>query len=269
MGELSSENRQNGKITIMEWNIRHGGSTGRLPSIIKTIREHNPDILVLTEFRRNTCELILRAALTDMEYDFQIVSDVPEKTNGIFVASKLEMRQESDPITMHRLLPIYFPTLDLHLLAAHIPGAGDKWDKRECWDRVLDYATRHGDKRTMIIGDFNTGLAEDAEGTPFAIPEKMQELRDIGYVDAWRSLHRLERGYTWWSTAGNGFRLDYSYLSPPLSSKLSDAHHSHRERLEGYSDHSSIIIVIGASGHAREDSTSHNRAIVIKDGAAK
>ncbi len=247
MGELSSENRHNENITIMEWNIRHGGSTGRLPSIIKTILDHNPDVLVLTEFRRNTCELILRAALSDMGYAFQIVSDVPEKTNGILVASKMDMQQEADPITMHRLLPLQFPSVDLHLLAAHIPGAGDKWDKRECWDRVLDYASRHGDRRTMIIGDFNTGLTEDAEGTPFALPEKMQELRSIGYVDAWRSLHRLERGYTWWSTAGNGFRLDYAYLSPSLASHLSDARHSHRERLEGYSDHSSIIITLSCA----------------------
>ncbi len=230
----------------MEWNIRHGGSTGRLPSIIKTIRDHNPDILVLTEFRRNTCELILRAALSDAGYGFQIVSDVPEKTNGIFVASKIDMQQEADPITMHRLLPIYFPSIDLHLLGAHIPGSGDKWDKRECWDRVLDYAKRHEDNRTMIIGDFNTGLPEDAEGAPFALPEKMEELRSIGYTDAWRSLHRLERGYTWWSTAGNGFRLDYAYLSPTLTLQLSAARHSHRERLEKYSDHSSIIIVIGS-----------------------
>jgi exonuclease III len=256
MGSATFPNRQNGKITIMEWNIRHGGSTGRLPSIIKTIREHNPDILVLTEFRRNTCELILRSALTDMGYEFQVVSDVPEKTNGILVAAKMEMQQETDPVTMHRLLPMYVPLLDLHLLGAHIPGSGDKWDKRECWDRVLDYAKRHGDKRTMIIGDFNTGLPEDAEGTPFALPEKMQELRDSSYIDAWRSLHRLERGYTWWSTAGNGFRLDYAYLSPPLASMLSDARHSHRERLEGYSDHSSLLVVIGATGAARKTAES-------------
>lgn len=256
MGAATSPNRQSKNITIMEWNIRHGGSAGRLPSIIKTIREHDPDILVLTEFRRNPCELILRTALTDAGYDFQIVSDVPEKTNGILVASKIEMRQEADPITMHRLLPMYVPSLDLYLLAVHIPGSGDKWNKRECWDRVLDYAKRHGDNRTMIIGDFNTGLSEDAEGTPFALPEKMQELRDIGYVDAWRSLHRLERGYTWWSTAGNGFRLDYAYLSRPLASMLSDARHSHRERLEGYSDHSSLLVVIGAAGAVRKTAES-------------
>lgn len=247
MNALNLKYRHNESITIMEWNIRHGGSTERFPSIIKTIREHDPDILVLTEFRRNTCELILRAALTDAGYGFQIVSDIPEKTNGILVASKMKMRQETDLITMHRLLPIYFPSINLHLLAAHIPGSGDKWNKRECWDRVLDYASRHQGKRTMIIGDFNTGLPEDAEGSQFALPEKMQELRDIGYIDAWRSLHRLERGYTWWSTAGNGFRLDYAYLSPTLATELIDAHHSQEERLLRASDHASIVITIQAT----------------------
>ena len=247
MGADTSPNRQSEKITIMEWNIRHGGSTGRLSGIIDSIRHHDPDILVLTEFRKNSLEPELRSALDKMGYVYQIASDIPERVNGIFVASKVNALLEPDPIAMHRLLPIYFPSLDLHLLGTHIPGSGDKWDKRECWDRVLDYASRRLDQQVVIIGDFNTGLPEDAEGTPFALPEKMRELAKIGYIDAWRAVHGAKREYTWWSTARNGFRLDYAYLSPSLASQLLDARHSHRERLEGFSDHSSITVVIGAT----------------------
>ncbi len=104
----------------------------------------------------------------------------------------------------------------------------------------------------MIIGDFNTGLPEDAEGSPFALPEKTQELLDSGYIDAWRLLHRLEHGYTWWSTAGNGFRLDYAYLSPSLATQLIDAYHSQEERLLRVSDHACIIITIQATNRAQE-----------------
>jgi exodeoxyribonuclease-3 len=36
------------------------------------------------------------------------------------------------------------------------------------------------------VGDFNTGLPIEAEGTPFVYSEKMAELQDIGWIDVWR-----------------------------------------------------------------------------------
>lgn len=255
MGEISSENRQNEKVTIMEWNIRHGGSRERLNGIIETVRHHNPDILVLTEFRKNPVEPQLRLSLEEMGYVHQIASDIPERVNGILVVSKIKMKSEVDPICMHRLLPVRFPSLDLHLLALHIPGSGDKWDKRECWDRVIDYAKRHNEERVVLIGDYNTGLTIDAEGAPFTLGEKMRELQSVGFIDGWRSRNSDAKGYTWWSTAKNGFRLDYAYLSPPLASELLEIWHSHEERMQGFSDHSSIIIVIRAINNCAEKAT--------------
>ena len=244
MDPAASPDRHSKHITIMEWNIRHGGSRDRLPGIIGSLCVANPDIVILTEFRRNACEAPLRNALLTLGYVHQFCSDIPEKTNGIFVAAKSDLQQETDPVAMHRLLPLYLPSFDLHLLGTHIPGAGDKWDKRECWDKVLDYAKRHREERVVIIGDFNTGLPEDAEGSPFALPEKMRELRSIGYADAWRVLHPNGQEYTWWSTAKNGFRLDYAYLSPSLTSHLLSASHCQEGRLSGFSDHASILITL-------------------------
>lgn len=244
MDPAASPDRRSEHITIMEWNIRHGGSRDRLPGIIDTIRRHQPDLLILTEFRCNACESFLRAALKDLGYEHQIASDVPEKTNGIFIAAKTGLQLEEDPAAMHRLLPLHVPSLDLHLLGTHIPGSGDKWDKRGIWNRVLDYARRHREERVVMIGDFNTGLPEDAEGAPFALPEKMRELQSIGYADAWRSLHPSEREYTWWSSAKNGFRLDYAYISPSLTSHLLSASHCQEGRLSGFSDHASVLITL-------------------------
>lgn len=244
MGSVASTNRQNENFTIMEWNIRHGGSMGRLSGIIDAIRNRDPDILILTEFRCNRCEEPLRRALMEMGYSSLHTSDVPERTNGILVASKVAMEVEDDPVAMHRLLPIRIPSLDMTMLALHIPGINDKWGKAAIWDRVLDYAQRHRKQKTLLIGDFNTGLADDAEGSPFALPEKMRKLLSIGYVDAWRSVHGDKREYTWWSTAGNGFRLDYAFLSPSLSTELVSAEHSQEERLSGSSDHASIVVNI-------------------------
>jgi hypothetical protein len=46
-----SKNEEN-KISmkLIEWNIRHGGSK-RIPGIIESLAHHNPDIVILTEYR--------------------------------------------------------------------------------------------------------------------------------------------------------------------------------------------------------------------------
>lgn len=230
----------------------------RLPGIIRTIEEANPDIIVITEFRRNDCEESLRDALRNIGLRHQICSEIPAKVNGIFVAAKIPLGIEDDPIAMHRLLPLYLPSLDLHLLGTHVPGMNDKWGKADIWDRVLDYALRHRDRRTLLIGDFNTGLAPDAEGAPFALPEKMERLIEMGYVDAWRSLHPDAREYTWWSTAGNGFRLDYAFLSPDCVPHLLTAFHNQDARTSGDSDHAPMTVALSVFRERGETSPGCN-----------
>ena len=95
------------------------------------------------------------------------------------------------------------------------------------------------------MGDFNTGLPVDAEGTPFVYSEKMAELLDIGWIDTWRQRNPDGREYTWYSNANKGFRLDYAFASPKMIGAVKGVSHSHREREEGISDHSMLAVSIG------------------------
>ena len=79
------------------------------------------------------------------------------------------------------------------------------------------YARDLRDERALIVGDFNTGLPIDAEGTPFVYSEKMAELLDIGWIDAWRQRNPEGKEYTWYSNANKGFRLDYAFASPKMN----------------------------------------------------
>ncbi len=134
------------------------------------------------------------------------------------------------------------------MLAVHIPASTDKDGKNRkgrLWDEVIGFAQRHRDERVVLLGDFNTGLNEDAEGTPFAFSDRIRILRLEKYVDAWRSLNPKRREYTWYSnppkgSKSNGFRLDYIFASRSIGGGILHAEHDHSVRLERLSDHSIV-----------------------------
>src|SRR3990172_3910315 len=170
------------KMKIMTWNIKHGGSKGKLKDILLNIIEHNADIVVLTEYRVENGKEISQS-LRDRGWNYQLSSNPPLKTNGIFIASKREICNTA---------------IDYKL-----PEASHRW---------LD----------VIL--------------------KGVELNELGWTDAWRFKNTSLREYTWYSKAGNGFRLDYAYLSPKLKNGLINVFHSHQERIRELSDHSSLRI---------------------------
>ncbi|MCV7102667.1 endonuclease/exonuclease/phosphatase family protein [Mycobacterium palustre] len=155
----------------------------------------------------------------------------------------------------------------------HIPGTPDnKFEsgygisgakrKQLLWERAVEYAAAHEDRRVIIMGDFNTGFRIDTEGEMFRLSRYMTSLIDIGFVDTWRYLHRNVRDYTWYSkrknkgTANsedlNGFRLDYIFVSPALRHSIAKATILHQPRTAGVSDHASVLAEINMSEESRD-----------------
>ena len=229
-------------MKICAWNIRQGGST-RIKNIVETIFEHDADIVILTEFRIAKGNLI-QSALLEKGWHYQITSNPEPKTNGIMIASKLPFEYEETivPSVKQRWLEVKMKENGVTLLAVHVPTSGDKWDKRQFWDDVISFAEKRKNDMAIITGDFNTGLPEDAEGTPFVGSEYITLLKQMGWVDAWRLINGVKKEYTWYSNVGNGFRLDYSFITQDIAKKVSDVYHSHSEREMRYSDHSSLTV---------------------------
>jgi len=75
----------------------------------------------------------------------------------------------------------------------------------------------------------------------------MEKLNKAGWIDSWRYLNPRKKEFTWYSNVKNGFRLDYAYLSPALKQYLLQVNHSHQERIDKLSDHSSLIIELDIS----------------------
>lgn len=235
-------------MKIMTWNILRGGSN-RLTEILGTIQDHNPDILVLTEYHVGKK---LDTKLKELGWNFQYDSEPGENINGILIASKEPIIKCSNALydinLPERWLEVTLPHRGLSVLGVYVPDARkDEKDTRKkaaFLESVLKFAAERINTQSIILGDFNTGLKVDAEGTPFVRAEYLNQLSKIGWIDCWRLRYPNAREFTWYSHARNGFRLDYCYATPMVNTHIDTATYSHKERLESVSDHSSLILDI-------------------------
>ncbi|WP_255258091.1 endonuclease/exonuclease/phosphatase family protein [Bacillus sp. AFS018417] len=234
-------------MKILSWNIQQGGSDKRIPQIAEQLNKHAPDVLIVTEYWEGPKGERLQALLREAGYTYMKTSGGQLKQNSILVASLHSFEVVSSfykrETNKERWLEIKLDKQNLHVLAVHIPTSNNKpQEKLDFWKEVNTFAREHSNTKSIIIGDYNTGLPEDAQGTPFYGTEYMKELIDLGWTDAWRHTHGSFAGYSWYSPKGNGFRLDHAFVSPTLKDAILETYFSHRERLLGYSDHSVLVM---------------------------
>lgn len=246
-------------LRLLTWNIQSGGGS-RISAIVDEIFRLDPDIVGLTEVRYGNLEALCRS-LNQRGYEYIETTCSAGSTNSVLLASKLPLKAIDEPIAhdQERWLPVEVVGHSLQLLCVHIPGGTDnKFDsdglgmsgkkrKELLWDEVIRYARKHRDQKVVLLGDLNTGLPEDAQGTPFVLSDYIRVLRLEKYVDTWRHLNPKAREYTWYtkrrnnetssSEDYNGFRLDYLFVSPSLRDCIVDAKHVHEVRINKVSDH--------------------------------
>jgi exodeoxyribonuclease III len=228
---------------ILNWNIRSGGGT-RVPAIAGAINALNPDIVVLTEFRIGPKGTLLLSKLNEQGFSHHASTSAATNENTVHVASKipfLASRTFSQlGINSHRLLEVDFPGFSL--IGFYFP---QKDAKRPVFEHLLKLSRERINTPALWIGDLNTGKHRiDEAGATFYCAEYLSLLEQAGHIDAWRDCHGTEREYTWFSNAGNGFRIDHAFVTPPLRSKVTNVYYSHDERLNGISDHSAMLVEI-------------------------
>ena len=250
-------------MRFLTWNIRSGGGS-RVGAIVEELERLAPDLIALTEVTSTNLGR-LRDALAGQGLEHIATTCSDGRTNSVLVASRLPFTVTSEPIAhdRERWLSVEIDELDLKVLCVHIPGSTDskvgadgygmsgKKRKGLFWDNVIAYAQRHKGDRVILIGDFNTGMPEDAQGTPFELSECIRVLRLEKYVDTWRSLNPKAKEFTWFSKRKNkqtgasedfnGFRVDYVFVSAALRAAITSAEHVHSVRVDDISDHAIVM----------------------------
>jgi exodeoxyribonuclease-3 len=244
-------------MKLLSWNIQHGGGT-RLPRIIQAIISHEPDVIILTEFRnRPGAELCAKLKAAGWPY---VESTNPTGIdNGICTISRTPMlRKRPCPAPSEnaaRWLDIDFPEQGFGIAALHIlcsvPKVKDAVRgeaKTRFWNAVLGAAEERLQEPFLFIGDFNTGAHRvDEPGRTFFCAEHFANLSALGCTDMWRHHNPATTEWTWYSkfkggAQGNGFRLDHAFATPSLAPRVNVCRYSHKERVSGISDHSIMIL---------------------------
>lgn len=249
-------------IKILSWNIQH--RTGEnLKKLIPIIIEKSADIVVLSEYRISQRKM-LEEAFFYADFKYQLDSNPPDnKTNGLFIASKHKFTVSNInydiPEPSFRWLDIQLEDFNLKLVGVHIPDYNKSRKsiyKKLFWQNLIKFTQKYMDHNVVIIGDFNTGLAEDTEGMPFECSQYMNQLNELGWIDIWRFINPNKKEYTWYhARSKNGFRVDYAYVSPNLKNSILSVKHNHTDRVNNYSDHSSIMLELDIKVYTHGEDT--------------
>ena len=226
---------------LLAWNIRAGGGA-RLAGIAAAIARHDADIAILCEYRVGESGRRLIAALDALHYRWVSTVAPPAGRNGVLIAARQPFVEHGpvnhrlpEPFRMvgaefgrFRLTGIYMPNL-----RAKVPY----------WEALIAALSPHSLGDALAIGDFNTCRAYvDEPGATDATAHFLDKLAAIGFCDLWRERHPEGREYSWYSTRGNGFRIDHAFLSARLAARAGSVHYSHDERRAGLSDHSPLLL---------------------------
>ena len=84
----------------------------------------------------------------------------------------------------------------------------------------------------------------DEEGSTFDCAKHFPALRKAGLADSWRSRNLTEKEISWYSDAGNGFRIDHVFGSAAADSHIQSVYYDHTPRESGITDHSALVVEI-------------------------
>ena len=223
-------------MKILSLNIRHGGGS-RVDAIIEYLASEAFDVLVLSEFRNNKSGDKIKQFLLSNGFKFVLPETNEAKKNTVLVAAKsfTKINLPSLPVPWSC---IGIKSALINIIGVYFPF---KNKKKPLFDWFIE--TAQSMENTIIIGDFNTGSNElDLEGSSkFYCAKEFLVLSQEKLVDAFRLLHPADREYSWFSSVGNGFRIDHALVTQDLSNQLLSVRYNHDTRIS-LSDHSAIEI---------------------------
>ena len=227
-------------MRLLAWNIRQGGGS-RLARIAAALEQHAADILFLSEYRGGEAAGRLRVALETLGYRYKTALAPPAGRSGVLIAARCPFCDHgavggglAEP---YRMVGAVFP--GFRVVGIYMPNL---FAKVPYWEELIK-TMRESCEPALAIGDFNTCRPYlDEAGAIDRTAFYMDRIAEIGFCDLWRSRNPELREYSWFSTRGNGFRIDHAFVSDALAARTGSIRYSHDERLAGLSDHSPLIL---------------------------
>jgi len=249
------------KIKIISWNI-NGIRTRFKNNEIEPIFNEDPDIILFQETKAEYKQL--EDKLKKMENYYTYFSPGEStRVGGIASFSKIKPKlvkkffKFPDELLKIRVMNLIFD--DYNLIHIYPPsGSGAKVNqekKLEFFRKLLDYL-KLNNKKTIIAGDFGIAHSEKdiinpesaSKSINFLEEERkiLDDLEQIGFIDAFRLLNEDEIQYSSWKSQkakekGEGARIDYFFVSEDMKDSIESA--TIMNDVEG-SKHAPIQLVI-------------------------
>lgn len=253
-------------MKIASYNVN--GINGRLPVLLRWLKEAKPDIVCLQELKTTADKFPLNAI---SQAGYTAIWHGQKSWNGVAILSRKDELKETrrslpgDPSDTHsRYIEaiVHKMVIGCIYLPNGNPYPGPKFEYKLKWFRRL---TAHAKKLlthdvpVMLIGDYNVMPTELDVYKPEKYLEDAlfrkevraayQRLLKQGWTDAIRKKHPNERIYTFWDYLRNawgrdaGLRLDHFLLSPQLVKRLKAAGvDKHVRGWDKSSDHAPVWI---------------------------
>ncbi|MFL6275672.1 MAG: exodeoxyribonuclease III [Blastocatellia bacterium] len=252
-------------MKLATWNVN--SITARLPLVTRWIEEARPDVLCLQEIKC-TDDRFPADAFAALGYESTIFGQ--RTYNGVAIVSREKCRDvqrgfPDDAADAHaRLLA---GTVDgVRIVNVYIPNGQavgtDKYVFKLGWMRRLreffdaSYTPR---QQVLLCGDFNVAPEDRDVHNPklwehrvlFSKPEReaLSEIKDWGFVDAFRLHNDEPKQFSWWDyRAGSfkrnlGLRIDHIWTTERLAARTTGAAIDAAPRSwERPSDHAPVIV---------------------------
>lgn len=253
-------------MKIATYNVN--GINGRLPVLLRWLKEATPDVVCLQELKAPHEKFPLTAI---NELGYHALWHGQKSWNGVAILSRHEQPKEirralpGDPEDLHsRYLEASLANIAIGCLYLPNgnPAPGPKFDYKLAWfERLTKHASElfKSSKPVVLTGDYNVMPTEldvykperwvkDALFRP-ETRAAFKKLVSQGWIDAIRKLYPDQKIYTFWDYFRNayerdaGLRIDHFLLSPDLDKRLIAAGvDRHVRGWEKSSDHAPVWI---------------------------
>jgi exodeoxyribonuclease-3 len=243
-------------LKLLSYNIRFGGRR-REQALAETISLVNPDLVVFQE-------AIHPDVIEYLAQQTGLLFWAARANHSIGYISRHEVAYHEwhyPAGAKHSFLEIVPAGTNTRIFGLHLSARFSKWDERQRTREIrslLEGIKRHQEGFHVLVGDFNTlapGEVLELKKLPAWIRaliwisgrklqrETIQLMLEAGYLDAYRSLHAEEKGYTF-PTWDPHVRLDYCFVPQRFAQLLvsCEAVKEPSQLLKTASDHCPLLV---------------------------
>jgi len=222
-------------MKLLALNIRQGGGT-RIAAICSYLIAQDCDAHVISEFRRNARGDQLIEALRQAGFSHVHHNNTNSKQNTVMVATKQASTLFKIDDCPNEWSIIGINLAGLQLIGTYFP---QRKVKAAVFSKLEDIASSN----ILAIGDFNTGSNTlDTEAAKLHCADEFLSLANRTLTDLWRAHNgEVTQEYSWYSNAGNGFRIDHALAGKHVTDQCVNCYYDHSTR-ETLTDHSALIV---------------------------